>query len=71
VGVLPIRRTDQHARFDYEHKQHRIWGLGKDNNEDWLRNHSTPVSYEMHIRSFSNQSYVTAPYTSQLAQLRV
>ena len=64
VGVLPIRRTDQHACFDYEHKQHRFWGLGKDNNEDWLRNNSSPVSYGIHVRSFGAPSYPKVPYTS-------
>ena len=37
VGVLSYWRTNQYTCFDYELKHQRIWGLRKDNNEDWLR----------------------------------
>jgi len=37
VGVLSLWRTNQYTCSDYELKQHRVWGLGKGNNEDCLR----------------------------------
>ena len=62
VGVLSFWRTNQHTSFDYELKQHRFWGLGKDNNEDWLSNPPvTSLIRHTQTQLFGVQSFPTTP----------